>query len=314
MSLSSLLKHCKKVYKRVDKLDTRLFELEDELDDPDETLDYYVDDNEYIRFQETGVLYGNFLESFFKFINENDDIVISDDIVQHMISDIESIENSVYEWTGTLDPSNQEDSLHHNVSNSLRLLHDIQFVLKKMQKQTKDKKKMRNKSKLSLSKILSGPLIDSNKELREVDIDEGILEKIASAMDKIKVEDTTLHKFKKGRMKKGKKTTNKDRKIKGNEGIKGIEGKHFKTFKITDKPSSCRRQVEEQSCQGQYCNSCCKDKNCKAQHCKAKQCKAQHCKCKQHKKTKRKYKPVEIEGSPCVDKQCYESVVKFIDL
>ena len=149
MSVSSLLKHCKKVYKRVDKLDTRLFELEDELDDPDETLDYYVDDNEYIRFQETGVLYGNFLESFFKFINENDDIVISDDIVQHMISDIESIENSVYEWTGTLDPSNQEDSLHHNVSNSLRLLHDIQFVLKKIQKQTKDKKKMRNKSKLS---------------------------------------------------------------------------------------------------------------------------------------------------------------------
>ncbi len=273
MSVSSLLKHCKKVYKRVDKLDTRLFELEDELDDPDETLDYYVDDNEYIRFQETGVLYGNFLESFFKFINENDDIVISDDIVQHMISDIESIENSVYEWTGTLDPSNQEDSLHHNVSNSLRLLHDIQFVLKKIQKQTKDKKKMRNKSKLSLSKILSGSLIDSNKDLREVDIDEGILEKIASAMDKIKVEDTTLHKFKKGRMKKKtkkrKKTTNKDRKI------KGIEGKDFKTFKITDKPSSCM---------------------------------------KQRKKTKRKYKPVEIEGSPCVDKQCYESVVKFIDL
>ena len=181
---------------------------------------------------------------------------------------------------------------------------------------------MRNKSKLSLSKILSGPLIDSNKELREVDIDEGILEKIASAMDKIKVEDTTLHKFKKGRMKKGKKTTNKDRKIKGNEGIKGIkgiEGKHFKTFKITDKPSSCRRQAEEQSCQGQYCNSCCKDKNCKGQHCKSKQCKGQHCKSKQckgqqRKKTKRKYKPVEIEGSPCVDKQCYESVVKFIDL
>ena len=307
MSVSSLLKHCKKVYKRVDKLDTRLFELEDELDDPDETLEYYVDENEYIRFQETGVLYGNFLESLFKFINANDDVVISDDIVQHMKSDIESIENSVYEWTGTLDPSNQEDSLHHNVSNSLRLLHDIQFVLKKMQKQTKDKKKMRNKSKLSLSKILSGPLIDSNKELREVDIDEGILEKIASAMDKIKVEDTTLHKFKKGRMKKGKKTTNKDRKIKGNEGIKGIkgiEGKHFKTFKITDKPSSCRRQAEEQSCQGQYCNSCCKDKNCKAQHCKG----------QQRKKTKRKYKPVEIEGSPCVDKQCYESVVKFIDL
>jgi len=284
MSVSSLLKHCKKVYKRVDKLDTRLFELEDELDDPDETLEYYVDENEYIRFQETGVLYGNFLESLFKFINENDDIVISDDIVQHMISDIESIENSVYEWTGTLDPSNQEDSLHHNVSNSLRLLHDIQFVLKKIQKQNKDKKKMRNKSKLSLSKILSGPLIDSNKELREIDIDEGILEKIASAMDKIKVEDTTLHKFKKGSIKKGKKTTNKDRKI------KGIEGKHFKTFKITDKPSSCRRQAEEQSCQGQQR--------------KTKQCK----------KTKRKYKPVEIEGSPCVDKQCYESVVKFIDL
>ena len=274
MSVSSLLKHCKKVYKRVDKLDTRLFELEDELDDPDETLDYYVDDNEYIRFQETGVLYGNFLESFFKFINGNDDIVISDDIVQHMISDIESIENSVYEWTGTLDSSNQEDSLHHNVSNSLRLLHDIQFELNEIQKQNKDKKKMRNKSKLSLSKILSGPLIDSNKELREVDIDEGILEKIASAMDKIKVEDTTLHKFKKGsmqkgRIKKGKKTTNKDRKI------KGIEGKDFKTFKITDKPSSCMKQC---------------------------------------KKTKRKYKPVEIEGSPCVDKQCYESVIKFIDL
>ena len=56
MSVSSLLKHCKKVYKRVDKLDTRLFELEDELDDPDETLDYYVDDNEYMRFQQTGVL------------------------------------------------------------------------------------------------------------------------------------------------------------------------------------------------------------------------------------------------------------------
>ena len=35
---------------------------------------------------------------------------------------------------------------------------------------------------------------------------------------------------------------------------------------------------------------------------------------KQRKKTKRKYKPVEIEGSPCVEKQCYESVVKFIDL
>ena len=293
MSVSSLLKHCKKVYKRVDKLDTRLFELEDELDDPDETLEYYVDENEYIRFQETGVLYGNFLESLFKFINANDDVVISDDIVPHMISDIESIENSVYEWTGTLDPSNQEDSLHHNVSNSLRLLHDIQFVLKKMQKQTKDKKKMRNKSKLSLSKILSGPLIDSNKELREVDIDEGILEKIASAMDKIKVEDTTLHKFKKGRMKKGKKkrnkTTNKDRKI------KGIEGKDFKTFKITDKPSSCRRQAEEQSYQ-------------------AKQCKAKQCKAKQCKKTKRKYKPVEIEVSPCAGKQCYESVVKFIEL
>ena len=245
MSVSSLLKHCKKVYKRVDKLDTRLFELEDELDDPDETLDYYVDDNEYIRFQETGVLYGNFLESFFKFINENDDIVISDDIVQHMISDIESIENSVYEWTGTLDPSNQEDSLHHNVSNSLRLLHDIQFVLKKIQKQNKDKKKMRNKSKLSLSKILSGPLIDSNKELREVDIDEGILEKIASAMDKIKVEDTTLHKFKKGsmqkgRIKKGKKTTNKDHKI------KGIEGKDFKIFHIDpNKPSTCKSQVNK---------------------------------------------------------------------
>ena len=280
MSVSSLLKHCKKVYKRVDKLDTRLFELEDELDDPDETLEYYVDENEYIRFQETGVLYGNFLESFFKFINENDDIVISDDIVQHMISDIESIENSVYEWTGTLDPSNQEDSLHHNVSNSLRLLHDIQFVLKKIQKQNKDKKKMRNKSKLSLSKILSGPLIDSNKELREVDIDEGILEKIASAMDKIKVEDTTLHKFKKGHMKKRKKkrnkTTNKGRKI------KGIEGKDFKTFKITDKPSSCRRQAEEQPCQGQHC---------KGQHCKSKQCKGQQCK-----KTKRKYSDQECRN------------------
>ena len=90
MSVSSLLKHCKKVYKRVDKLDTRLFELEDELDDPDETLEYYVDDNEYIRFQETGVLYGNFLESLSKFIDANDDIVISGGakrwkyIVQHM--------------------------------------------------------------------------------------------------------------------------------------------------------------------------------------------------------------------------------------
>ena len=116
------------------------------------------------------------------------------------------------------------------------------------------------------------------------------------------------NRMQKGRIKKGKKTTNKDRKI------KGIEGKDFKIFKITDKPSSCRRQAEEQSCHGKYCNSCCNGKNCKGQHCKSKQCKSKQCKGQQCKKTKRKYKPVEIEGSSCVKKQCYESVVKFIDL
>jgi hypothetical protein len=168
-----------------------------------------MNDEQYTHFLETGVMYGNFLTAVYPLVQG--DIVhgtIPVHILRHIEAAIDQIDYDegvgMYQWTGTIDPSAGDDSLHQEITNTLRLLNSLLFELKRLHKNEKDKQVMKKRSKLELSKLLSTKLIDDNKDLRDLPLDSGILSMISDALDKHPVHATTLSRFNKGKIRKHK--------------------------------------------------------------------------------------------------------------
>jgi hypothetical protein len=261
MGLDKLIKEGDTIFKRIDELDTRLYDIENEydtdhLEDKSDLEDYL----ETVHFRKISQLANQYIQFLGK-VREMTEDKLSTSSKYIMKEDLQEGEEEEFKWDGDMNPVNQDTSIHIKVENSLGLMKDILFILKRLKKQ---KRKKLTKRKQGLTIIKSkGP---TGPKGHIEDLDSAVVEQIYSQLKEIPMEDEVLDRIDEGKLKVKKKKKLK-KKIKNVEKTQG-EGVDFKTFKVgSDYPSTCRPRIDKPKSQ-------CKSHNLKKKKCKkSKKCK-----------------------------------------
>jgi len=247
MGINQLVREGDTIFRQVDELDTRLYDIEDEYDtdhledNPD--LKEYIGNSDFRKVSQLANKYIRFLGK----IHGHQPIIydkLSTSSRYIMENDLREYEEAdEFEWSRYMHPLNQDTSIHIKVEASLGLIRDILFILKRLKKQ---KRKHLTKKKQGLN--IAKPKGRKGPRGHFEELDSEVLEQISSHLGTIPMNDEVLHRIDGGQFKVKKKKKKKKTKKKKTKKTKmtGTEGIDYKTFKVgQDYPSSCRPRIEK---------------------------------------------------------------------